>query len=75
MHDVLQDSPPPEVLAAIAVAGRSYEQLQAADLELSFDLDDRTGRVTVTAKALDGSVLCSLCPSAALAIAGGEGLA
>lgn len=65
------DSPPPEVLDAIAAAGRAYQDLQAHGRELRFSNDDPHGRVNVEVTDLDGTVLRTISPSAALDVAAG----
>jgi hypothetical protein len=65
------DSPPPEVLDAIAAAGRAYQDLQAHGRELRFSTDDEHGGVSVEVTDLDGNALRTLSPSAALDAAAG----
>jgi flagellar protein FlaG len=67
---VVPDSPPPEVLDAIGAAGRAYQDLQAHGRELRFSTDGEQG-VSVEVTDLDGNVLRTLSPSAALDVAAG----
>ncbi|MGO9898555.1 MAG: hypothetical protein ACLP0J_02420 [Solirubrobacteraceae bacterium] len=64
-------SPPPEVHDAIAVAGQSYAQLAAADRNLRFSIDDRTGKVSVAVHDLRGNLLFTVPSSKALDLAAG----
>jgi uncharacterized FlaG/YvyC family protein len=72
--DAMPGSPPPEVHDAIGVAASAYEKLQSQDRELSFQIDDRTGKVHIEVHNLRGEVLFSVPPSKALDIAGGGSL-
>ena len=69
--DLSASGPPPEVHDAIAVAGKSYTQLAAADRHLRFDMDDRTGKVSIEVHDLRGNVLFTVPSSKALEIAAG----
>lgn len=71
---VVPDSPPPEVLDAIGAAGRAYHDLHAQGRELRFSADGDGGRVNVEVHDLDGNVLQTISPSAALDAASGGGL-
>jgi len=64
-------SPPPEVCDAIAVARQAYEKLQQAGRRLSFEVDDRTGTLSIEVHDLEGNFLFTLSPSEFLDIAGG----
>jgi hypothetical protein len=69
--DMVPSSPPPEVHDAIAVAAQSYKQLQAVNRELSFRVDDRTGKLTVEVHDLKGNLLFTVPASKALDVAAG----
>jgi len=69
--DTIPSSPPPEVHNAIAVAAQSYKQLAASNRELSFQIDDRTGKLTVAVHDLKGNVLFTVPASKALDVAAG----
>ena len=72
--DTFPSSPPPEVHDAMAVAAQSYDKLQKAGKELSFQVDDRTGKLTVEVHDLSGNLLFTVPASKALDIAGGGSL-
>jgi hypothetical protein len=65
---------PPEVLEAIGVASRAYEDLRDRGRRLHFELDPQRGEVTVALLDDDGNLLSHLLPSAALEIASGATL-
>ncbi|MGO9752260.1 MAG: hypothetical protein ACLP22_12280 [Solirubrobacteraceae bacterium] len=69
--DLSPSSPPPEARDAIAVAGQSSAQLAAADCDLRFNINERTGKVSVAVHDLRGSVLFTVPSSKALDIAAG----
>jgi uncharacterized FlaG/YvyC family protein len=72
--DAMPGSPPPEVHDAIAVAASAYEKLQSQDRELSFQIDDRTGKLHIQVHNLRGDVLFTVPPSKALDVAAGGSL-
>ena len=72
--DMSSSSPPPEVHDAIAVAAQSYTRLQQANRQLSFQIDDRTGKLTVEVHDLKGNLLFTVPAAKALDIAGGGSL-
>jgi uncharacterized FlaG/YvyC family protein len=72
--DTFPGSPPPEVQDAMGVAAAAYEKLQSQDRELSFQIDDRTGKLHIEVHNLRGEVLFTVPPSKALDIAGGGSL-
>ena len=63
---------PPEVLDAVAVAGRVVAELHARGRELRFGSDPDSGRIVVEVRDLDGNVLRRIPPSEALRIAAGD---
>lgn len=65
-------SPPPEVLEAMDVAARRYDELQAQGRELRFGLSG--GAVTVEVCDVDGTVLSTLPASRVLDVATGAPL-
>ncbi len=74
MVDTIPASPPPEVHDAIAAAGQAYAQLAATDRQLHFNVDARTGQVSVEVHDLRGNVLFTVPSSKALDIAAGGAL-
>jgi uncharacterized FlaG/YvyC family protein len=72
--DMIPSSPPPEVHDAMGVAADSYEKLRQANRHLSFQVDDRTGKLTVEVHDLNGNLLFTVPASKALDIAGGGSL-
>jgi hypothetical protein len=72
--DAIPGSPPPEVHDAMAVAASAYEKLQSQDRELSFQIDDRTGKLQIAVHNLRGEVLFTVPPSKALDVAAGGSL-
>ncbi len=72
VHDLLS-GPPPEVLAEVDAAWERAEDLFADELELSFDLDRLTRRVTGSLRVpAGGPVWERLSATEALAIACGD---
>ncbi|HXA53754.1 MAG TPA: hypothetical protein VNV37_02660 [Solirubrobacteraceae bacterium] len=72
--DTLPASPPPEVLAQMASAARTYEQLSGQGRELRFARDAHSGRTRIEVRDRDGNVLTTLSPAQALAVAAGAPL-
>ncbi len=70
----IPDSPPPEVVDAMATAATAHDRLAEADRGLSFKIDDATGKVTVTVHDAEGNVLFTVPGSKALEIASGGSL-
>ncbi len=70
----IPSSPPPEVHDAIALASQAPAQLAAVGQQLRFNIDDRTGRVTVEVHDMKGNVLFTVPSSKALDIADGDTL-
>jgi hypothetical protein len=64
--DLSLSSPRPEERDAIAPAGQSSAQLGATDRELRFNINDRTGKVSVAVHDLRGHVLFTVPSSKAL---------
>lgn len=64
-------SAPAEVLAAVDAAVARVAELAEANRELHLELDDDSGRVVVQVRRLDGAVLRTIPPSAALDIISG----
>ena len=65
--DLSPASPPPEALIAVSFAAARAKQLARADRQLHFDLDERTGRVVVELRRLDGAFIGTLTGAEALA--------
>jgi hypothetical protein len=72
--DTFPSSPPPEVHDAMAVAAQSYEKLQKAGRQLSFQVNDATGKLTVEVHDLQGNLLFTVPASKALEVAAGGSL-
>jgi hypothetical protein len=72
--DALPGSPPPEVHDAMAVAASSYEKLQSQGRELSFQIDEGTGKLHIAVHDLNGQVLFTVPPSKVLDVAAGGSL-
>jgi flagellar protein FlaG len=69
----LPASPPDEVLDAIGAAADRADALAAQDRQLHFEMDERTNRVIIEVRDLDGNVLKTIPPAKALDImSGGE---
>ena len=67
----LPASPPPEVLDEIGAAADRVDELAAAGRELHFSIDEDTQRVVIQVRDLDGNVLRTIPPSAALDVMAG----
>ncbi len=72
--DAIPSAPPPEVHAAMAVAANAYHKLAASGRELSFRVDDRSGKLTVEVHDVHGNVLFTVPASKALDVAAGGSL-
>jgi uncharacterized FlaG/YvyC family protein len=70
--DALPSRPPSEVLDEIKKASERYDELRSQQRELHFRHDDRTNRVVVEVRDLEGNVLRTVPPSKALDIISGE---
>jgi hypothetical protein len=68
--DALPASPPPEVLDEMLAAQRAVQDLYERGRELHFEMAD--GNLRIELRDLDGNVLKTIPPSAALEIAGGK---
>ena len=66
-----QAGPPPELRAEMAQAAKVAEELRAQGRELRFERDDRSGRIRVELRDLDGNVLRVVSGTQALDIARG----
>jgi hypothetical protein len=63
--------PPLSVWREVDAAGHRADELRAAGREVHFELDERTGRIVIQLRELDGGVLRDLSAADAVAIAGG----
>jgi hypothetical protein len=72
--DTIPASPPPEVHDAIALAAQSYKQLAANNREIRFQINDRTGKLTVEVHDPKGNLLFTVPASKALDLAAGGSL-
>lgn len=68
------EGPPAELRAQVAAAGRRWEELQAMGRELRFEQSPDTGRIVVEVRDLDGELIRTAPPSAALEVAAGAPL-
>ena len=66
-----QAGPPPELKAEMAKAAKVAEDLHAQGRELRFERDERTGRIRVELRDLEGNVLRVIPGTQALDIARG----
>ena len=65
------EGPPAELRAEVAAAGRRWEELRAMGRELRFEQSPETGRIIVEVRDLDGRLIRTVPPSAALEVAAG----
>ena len=72
--EAIPSSPPPEVLAQMASAARTYDQLSSQGRELRFARDADSGRTTIEVRDRSGNVLKRLSPAQALDVAAGAPL-
>lgn len=63
--------PPESVWREVDHAAEAWADLQARGREVHFEVDRQTGRLSIEMRDLEGSVLGTLSPSQALAIASG----
>jgi uncharacterized FlaG/YvyC family protein len=70
----IPENPPPEVLDAMATAAAAHEQLANGGRNLSFRIDEATGRVIVTVHDAEGKALFTVPGSKALDVASGGSL-
>jgi FlaG protein len=64
--------PPPSVWREVDHASRVWESLRAQGRELHFEHDEKSGRVVIQVRDLDGNVLRTVPPSEAVSIASGS---
>jgi hypothetical protein len=67
----LPGSPPVEVLDAVGAAAARAAELRAANRELHFHKDEKSGRVIVEVRDLEGHVIRTIPPSRALDVMAG----
>jgi hypothetical protein len=67
----LPASPPPEVLDAVGAAAARAAELRASNRELHFHKDEKSGRVIVQVRDLEGHVIRTIPPSEALDVMAG----
>jgi flagellar protein FlaG len=70
----LPGSPPTEVLDAVGAAAARAAELRAANRELHFHKDEKSGRVIVEVRDLEGHVIRTIPPSQALDVMAGAAL-
>jgi FlaG protein len=61
--DVIPASPPPKVLDEVGAAWERAAELAADNRELHFRRDERSGRLIIEVRTLDGEVLRTIPPS------------
>jgi flagellar protein FlaG len=71
--DTIPASPPPDVLEQMQEAAQMADKLRAMKRELHFE-PQPNGRVIVQVRDLDGNVIRTIPPSAALEVAAGKPL-
>jgi hypothetical protein len=72
--DDIPDSPPPEVLEAIAAAHAACERMEAAGRQVRFNMDETTGRLSAELTDSEGVALRSLSGHTVLDLAAGAKL-
>jgi hypothetical protein len=70
----LPSSPPVEVREAIGAAAARAAELRAANRELHFHKDEKSGRVIVQVRDLEGHVIRTIPPSEALEVMAGAAI-
>jgi hypothetical protein len=70
-HLSLPAEPPVEVRDAVGAAAARAAELRAANRELHFQKDERSGHVVVQVRDLAGNVIRTIPPSAALDVMSG----
>lgn len=64
--------PPPEVSAEVQAAARAADRLHQLGRELRFERDERSGRIEIEVRDLDGNVLRRVPPSEVFEFAAGR---
>ncbi len=72
--DTIPASPPPEVHEAMAVADQAYKNLKANGSEVTFKVDEATGKLEIQVHDTHGNVLFTLPPHKLLDVAEGGSL-
>jgi hypothetical protein len=72
--DTFPASPPPQVRQEMATAAGVYDRLQEAGHQLSFQIDEHSGKLRIEVHDLDGHVLFTVPPAKALDVAAGGSL-
>ncbi len=72
--DTIPSTPPPEVHAAMGVASQAYENLKADGSEVTFKIDESTGKLQIEVHDTHGNVLFTLPPHKLLEVAEGGSL-
>jgi hypothetical protein len=72
--DTIPASPPPEVQEAMGVADQAYHNLKANGSELTFKIDEATGKLQIEVHDTHGNLLFTLPPSKVLDVAEGGSL-
>jgi uncharacterized FlaG/YvyC family protein len=71
VSDIIPSTPPQDVLEQVTAAGQRFQELRDQQRELHFSHDDKTNRVVVQVRDLDGNVLRTIPPSKALEVISG----
>jgi hypothetical protein len=67
--ETIPSSPPPEVLAQIALAAQTYDGLGARGYDLHFAHDPASGRTNIEVRDASGALLRTLSPTEAIDLA------
>lgn len=70
----IPSQPPPDAMREVDRAAARAEELWNDQRELHFEMDDKSGRVIVQVRDLDGNVIRTIPPSEALDIMSGKSL-
>lgn len=72
--DTIPATPPPDVREQVERASGRYDELREEGRELHFATDEKSGRLVVEVRDLDGKVIRTIPPSKALDVISGESL-
>jgi flagellar protein FlaG len=72
--DAVPGTPPAEVHVEVERASTRYDELQAKGREIHFATDQKSGRLVIEVRDLDGKVIRTIPPSTALDVISGTEL-
>jgi flagellar protein FlaG len=72
--DTVPATPPPDVREQVERASGRYDELRDQGRELHFATDEKSGRLVIEVRDLDGTVIRTIPPSKALDVISGENL-